>query len=389
MKIKLLFLYVFEFLRDGYYVGIFLLLPFLVKDLHLSLFQVGSLQTVISILAIILAIPGTFFSAKFGGLKILLFSLPLYSIAFLGINFSNSYQLLLFLFFIAGTGFSFYSVISSHLITTWSKKETQGKQLGNLMATGDVAKAIMSVLIGFLVGTAGWRMTSLSIGIFTALVFLTFFYLYQKYIGSQEKDEIISQKKLPVSYSYFLKQKRFILALTANALDMAVNVPLYAFLPFLLIYKGVPLAWLGIFTAFYYVGNTVSRLVFGRLIDKIGNAKIFIMLEVTMAAITLLLAISPSLVLTGFLALLLGFITEGTDPATLSMVATSLEHVENPKKAYGIRAITNGLAKAISPLILGFAAIKLGTVGIFYVLAFLTLLPIIPALIFLKTKSQK
>lgn len=386
MKIKLFFLYVFEFLRDGYYVGIFLLLPFLAKDLHLNLFQVGSLQTVISILAIILAIPGTFFSAKFGGLKILLFSLSLYSIAFLGISFSNSYQLLLLLFFIAGTGFSFYSVISSHLITSWSKKETQGKELGNLMATGDVAKAIMSVLIGFFVGIIGWRVTSLSIGIFTALVFLIFSYLYQKYIGSQEKKEIIFQKNLPVSYSYFLKQKKFILALVANALDMAVNVPLYAFLPFMLIYKGVPLTWLGIFTAFYYVGNTASRLVFGRLIDKIGNAKIFIMLEVTMAAITLLLVISPTLFLTGFLALLLGFITEGTDPATLSMVATSLEHIENPKKAYGIRGITNGVARAISPLILGFAAIKLGTVGVFYVLAFLTLLPIIPAWIFLKEK---
>lgn len=286
-----------------------------------------------------------------------------------------------------GIGFSFYTVISPQLITTWSRKESLGKELGNLMATGDVAKALFSVLIAFFVGLVGWRMTSLSIGITTGILFLIFSFLYYKKIGSKEIDEERIKKDVqPISYQYFLSQKKFALALLANALDMAVNIPLYAFLPFFLLYKGVPPIWLGIFTGFYYVGNIVSRVVFGRLVDKKGNAKIFIFLEAAMAFIIFLLILSPTLIFTGFLALTLGFITEGTDPATLSMVATSLEHLQNSKKAYSIRAITNGITKTLSPLILGIVASKIGIQGTFYTLVFVTLLPIIPAWMFMRIK---
>ena len=99
------------------------------------------------------------------------FAVTIYAIRFIGINFSQSYIFLFFLFFIAGAGFSFYSVISPHLITTWSNKETLGKEFGNLMATGDIAKILFSILIVFFVGIFGWRTTSLSIGLITAAIY--------------------------------------------------------------------------------------------------------------------------------------------------------------------------------------------------------------------------
>lgn len=387
MKIKLLFLYVFEFLRDGYYVGIFLLLPFIAKEIHLNLFQVGSLQATVNVLSFLLAIVNAHLSAKFGGLKMLIFSLCLYAISFIGINFANSYSLLFIFFFIAGVAFSFYSVVSPHLMASTFKKETRGKDIGNLMAVGDVSKAIISVMMAFFVGLIGWRLTSFSIGFFSFLVFLTFSFIYAKYLRKDEdKQKEVQKSNNNISYKILLKQRKFILALGATGLDMAVNTPFYAFLPFLLLYKGVPVVWLGIFTAFYYIGNILSRLIFGRLVDKIGNAKIFIYLEITMAIITFLLVISPNLILTGILALMLGFITEGTDPATQSMIAASLEHLQYPKIAYGLRSTTTGITRTLSPLLLGLVAAKFGITGVFYTISIATLLPIIPAWLFMKEK---
>ena len=105
-----------------------------------------------------------------------------------------------------------------------------------------------------------------------------------------------------------------------------------------------------------------------------------------MAFFTFLLANLHSLVLISILALVLGAITEGTDPATASMVAESLEQIKHPQKVAGIRAITNAVARAIFPVLIGSVATTFGIVSGFYALALLSLLPIIPTLLFLQEK---
>lgn len=385
MKAKLLLAYVFEFLRDGFYVGIFLLLPFITKDIHLTLFQAGSLQTVVNLLMLVLAVPVVSFLIKFGEVKILLVSILLYALGFLGISFSQNYFSLLLVFGIMGISFALYATISNHIRLTWFEKHTRGKELGNLMAVGDVAKVIFSIITGFLAAFIGWRTTSLSIGILTGIVFFLCIFL----ISGKRKEVVIdaSEAIQHLPYKDFFKKKRFLFALITGSLDEGINAPFYAFLPFLLLFKGVPITFVGIFAGLYYVGNVVSRLIFGRLVDKIGNAQILIFLEITMCVITFLIASVSSVFIVGALALTLGFITEGTDPATVSMMAEAIEDIAHPQKASGIRALANGISKSVFPLFLGFIAVKVSIIGGFYVLAVASLLPIIPAILYIREKS--
>lgn len=387
MKKNILFAYISEFLRDGYYVGLFILLPFIVNELHLNLFQAGILQATVNMLMVVLAVPIVYILIKLGTLKTLGISLFLYAISFSGIFFVRSFLSLLVFFIILGISFAFYAITASHIRLTWFSRETRGKEVGTLMAIGDIAKTLFSVLSGIFIGIVGWRFTTLSMGIISGILVILFCLFFMSFANHENSTEIEKEDPLHAPYRYFLKQKMFLLALVTNVLDEGANTPFYAFLPFLLLYKGVPPLFLGIFAGLYYFGNIISRLVFGRLVDTIGNAKILIMLELIMAFVTCILTLSSILLLTGVLALLLGFITEGTDPATNSMVADSLEHIENAHKASGIRITATGISKAVFPFLLGIIATKFGIIPAFYSLALLALLPIIPAILFMKAKK--
>lgn len=389
MKIPLALAYIFEFLRDGFYLGIFLLLPFIAKDIHLTLFQTGSLQTTVNLLIMILAIPTVSLLIRFGEIRLLLFSLLLYVLGFLGFFFAHSYGFLLLIYVLMGISFGFYATISAHITTTWFEKSNRGQELGKLMAVGDIAKVIFSLGIGFLAGVIGWRFTSVTIGIITGCIFVIFSLLLQKRSTSSANKGEIKENIIHAPYGFLLKQKQFVLSLITSSLDQGINAPFYAFLPFLLLYKGVSLPFIGALVSIYYIGNVISRLVFGKLVDKIGNAQVIIILELTMALVTFFMAVSSSLFIVSILALILGFVTEGTDPATVSMTAEALEKIPNSQKASGMRSLSNGIAKAIFPFLLGFIASKLGIVWGFYALAIATLFPVIPAVMFLNNKKYE
>lgn len=387
MKIKLFFAYVFEFLRDGFYLGIFLFLPFITKEIHLTLFQAGSLQTVVNLLIVILAIPTVWFLIRFGEIQMLLFSLLLYVVAFLGLSIAHSYWFLLLIYCFIGVSFGFYATISAHITTTWFSKENRGEETGKLMAVGDISKVIFSIGIGFFAGIIGWRVTSLGIGFLTGIIFLFFCLLISRKSSSSKKEEKKLENITHASYKFLIKQKQLVLSLITSSLDQGINAPFYAFLPFLLLYKGVSLQFIGYVVGFYYVGNVISRLVFGKLVDTIGSAQVLILLELTMALFIFFLTVSSSIILVSIFALLLGFVTEGTDPATVAMTAEAIEAIPNAQRSSGMRSLSNGVGKTIFPLILGFVANKWGILWGFYFLAFASLLPIIPAWVFLKNKT--
>lgn len=389
MKIKLLFAYVFEFLRDGFYLGIFLLLPFIAKDIHLTLFQAGFLQTIVNLLIMLLAIPTVGLLVKFGEIRMLLFSLILYAIGFVSLTFAHSYIALLSIYALMGIAFGLYATISSHIVTTWFVQSSRGKELGKLMAVGDIAKVLFSVGIGLGAGFIGWKEISLVMGLTTGLLFVLFSLLILRESSFKEQPVVPNRTTGHVSYAFFFKHKQFVLSLITSSLDQGVNAPFYSFLPFLLLHKGVSIAFIGEFTGIYFAGNVISRLFFGRLVDTIGSAKILIFLEIIMAIITFLLAISPWIFLVGTLALLLGFVTEGTDPATASMGAEALEHIPHAEKAAGIRALSIGVAKSLFPLLLGLLASNMGIIWGFYALAAACLLPIIPAALFLQQQKNQ
>jgi len=83
MKKNFWILNVLHIFNDGYEASFLLLLPFIAKDLHINLAQVGILTTTEKLFSILLSLPAVYITIKFGGFRTLILSLFIYCIGFL------------------------------------------------------------------------------------------------------------------------------------------------------------------------------------------------------------------------------------------------------------------------------------------------------------------
>jgi MFS family permease len=169
---------------------------------------------------------------------------------------------------------------------------------------------------------------------------------------------------------------------SANVLDTFAGDSLFLFLPFLLLARGAEPALLGSFAAAFFVGNIFGKVFLGRLVDRIGTAKVFIGAELLMGFLILILAGSSAIYLIIICSILLGIFTKGTVPVLKSMIAESVEHHGNYEKAFGLAELVTGAFKTAAPAVLGAVAAALGITWAFYVMAAAVFLAIIPSLLF-------
>ena len=144
MRSKTFYLSILHFFNDGFSAALLLFLPFIAKDLHLSLFQVGSLSSSLSVMAVVLALPSAFLAKKFGGFKMLILAVLIYGLGYLAIIGSAGY----------------------------------------------VGRLVFSSFVTFFIVALTWRVTSLIYGIIILLFFCyIYFFNYQKKYMS----EVVSQ----------------------------------------------------------------------------------------------------------------------------------------------------------------------------------------------------
>jgi MFS family permease len=384
MKRNISLLFGLEFLRDALYAGLFILLPFIAKDLHLSLTESGFVQSFIYLVGLIFSFPLHFIIGKFSSMKLLNISLATFALACFGLFMTFNYYSLLGAFFFAGLGFSIYASLAHGLLVKFADKEHRGKLVGNMMAVGDIGKVITSSTFASLVFFIGWKSLGLFLGIFFVIVFIVYEIMHTPEIKIKEKD-ISSQK---VTLRYLFSHKEFLYVLAIGGLDMFANVPLYFLLPFLLLFKGLPTQMVGLITGTYFLGNTISRLIFGRLVDKHGSIRMFIFAEIIMAIMLVLLVQSHSLMTISICAILLGLITEASDPATVTMTSKIADKIGSFEKVFNARAFVNRLMTLIGPFLLGFIGEKLGLQWSFYTIALAVLLATIPAFLLLKKNPK-
>ena len=101
MKKNILYLNILHVLNDGYQVSFVLLLPFIAKDLHISLTEVGVLGSMMYMFNLVLSLPAAYISEHIGGFRVLILSLVAYSLGFIFTSFAPSF-VFLFIYFLLG-----------------------------------------------------------------------------------------------------------------------------------------------------------------------------------------------------------------------------------------------------------------------------------------------
>lgn len=374
-------------LNDGFQASLLLLLPFIAASQHLSLTEVGALGTIINVAGIVFALPAGYLAVRFGGVKILLVALLLYALGFAGSGLlGGNYWILAVLFLVAGVGFGVFHPIAFALIAKWAPKERRGRSIGNFTAIGDVGRIGISALVSVIVVAIGWQKTALLYAAF-ALILGVGIALFAHNQPPKTKDT--AQPLKPMTFWQILRNRRLIFTLSAAALDSFASSSLYVFLPFLLLERGVDPVLLGSFTAAFFFGNLFGKTFLGRLTDKLGSVKVFIVAELLMALFIIILANVLAFWVIIVCAIVLGIFTKGTVPVLQAMMSESVEHHGHFEKTFGLSGMVTGAAVAIAPILLGTVSDHAGIVVAFNAMGVAALLAVIPALGYYFAKQAK
>jgi MFS family permease len=326
---------------------------------------------------IALALPAGYIAIKIGGLRALVGALIIYGLGFLGTGMLSQYHWLVALFLFSGVGFGAFHPISFALIAKWTPKERRGRAMGNFTATGDIGRVGLTAALSFIVVAIGWQHTAM---LYATAALLLAVGLGWRFLRKRDSVQVEESRPEAVSLWRVFKNKRFLLAACTEAMDTFSSGVLYLFLPFLLLARGADPALLGAFTAAYFIGNMSGKILIGRLVDKFGNVKTFVVSELIMAGLILVLANSHLVWLVVACSVVLGVFAKGTLPAVQTMISDSVEHHGNFEKAFGLTALITGVAVTVAPLLLGFISDHLSIFSAFNVMAGFALLAIVPAI---------
>lgn len=387
MKSKKFFnLNILHIFNDGFKESLILLLPFIALDLDISIDQVGLLETARNAMSFLIIIPAAYLANRFGGFRLLVSGLFIYSASYVGISFADSLISFCLFFAMTGLGFGIFHPIAFALISKISEKNERGKNLGNFTAIGDIGRLIVTSAMSVSLGIISWKLSSFIFGLVGLIAFVFFINKLKGRVKNLKIKKEVGSKK--ISMKKLLKEPKLIAALFTSLLDEVASSTIYLFIPFLILSKGFDKSLIGYFVVLFFLGSVVGKTGFGRLVDKFGGFKVFIFSEVSMVILILLLVSSSNFFVLVVLSLFLGATTKGTIPQTLELTSKSVDHIGSYDQAMGLRTFLLRIGVMISPFVYGLIAEAYSLTYSFYIMAALSLLAIVPFMLFEKL-SQK
>jgi len=371
--------------NDGFQASLVLLLPFIAVGQHFSLAKIGSLGTIVNIAGIALALPAGYIATKLGGLKTLLLALFIYAVGFFGAGVFTEYYALAAMFLLAGVGFGVFHPIAFGLIAKWTPKARRGRTIGNFTAIGDIGRIGISAAASFIAVGIGWQQTAMLYAAGAILLGLG----ATRFLRGRDAIEIKDHQPTAMTLWQIVRNRRLLLAFAAAALDSFASASLYIFLPFLLLKRGIDPALLGTFTAAFFAGNFFGKTLLGRLVDRLGNATVFIVADALMALFIFVLATATAAWLIIACSIVLGIFTKGTVPVLQTMMAEAVEHHGNYEKTFGLGALITGVAIAVAPIVLGIVSDHSGIVTAFTIMAATALLAVVPGVVYALIRTPK
>lgn len=387
MNLILFIILLLHFLNDGIRTAIISILPFVVKDLNFNYALVGILGASQGLLGTFLAFPSGFISSKIGGFKIIIFSLLLYSLGGIGIGMSAHPFIFILFFYITASGFGMFHTVGYTLIARLSNKSSVGKNLGNFTAIGDVGRIVIPFLgIAIASSFLQWRSSYILLALIGIVIYLFVQMNARIKTSFLESHSNLANNETPKEWLrqafVLLRQKNLALITTSAVLDGLAGNPMYIFLPFLLLVKGVTAIQLGLFVPLYFFGSFAGKAILGRGVDKFGAKLMFIFAEIAMSASILALIFTSHLFFIAGISFALGLFTRGTTPV-LTTLFFSFTHDKHYEKIAATSEFFTGISAAAAPVILGVLADQFGIFFVFYSCSLLAFLAIIPT-IFLK-----
>jgi MFS family permease len=348
----------YHFIDDGFADSIYLLLPFVAAELHLSFSQVGLLKGVFSGAMSLLQLPMSLLGERVGELTVI--SLGAFGLAggFLLLSWASSFlSVFLTLILAKGTAAGQHGLSSSVLSRVF---ETSGRRaaMGTYNFSGDVGKVAVPFLLALLINWVGWRQGVFFLSLGGIAVGAVLWSLARNERAEYSLPKIEAKQENKVKGWGINDPKAFSALLAIGILDIATRSSLLTFLPFLLLQKEVPAAQLGFALTLLFAGGAAGKFGCGLLAEWFGIIPMVVITEaLTTAGILSLFWVSPPGI--WFLLPIVGVVLNGTSSVLYATVAEIISPMGR-SRGYGLYyAITLG-AGAGAPVIYGLLTDMLG-----------------------------
>jgi FSR family fosmidomycin resistance protein-like MFS transporter len=348
----------YHFIDDGFADSIYLLLPFIAAELHLSFSQVGLLKGVFSGAMSLLQLPMSLLGERVGELTVI--SLGAFGLTggFLLLSWASTFlSVFLTLILAKGTAAGQHGLSSSVLSRVF---EASGRRaaMGTYNFSGDAGKVAVPFLLALLINWVGWRQGVFALSLAGMGAGAVLLALVRR--GRMDSPAPKTEPKADSGgKGWGIRDRRaFSALLTIGILDIATRTSLLTFLPFLLLQKEIPAAQIGFALTLLFAGGAAGKFACGILAEWFGIIPMVVVTEAltTIGILSLFWASSSGI---WFLLPFVGVALNGTSSVLYATVAEIISP-GGRSRGYGLYyAITLG-AGAGSPVIYGLLTDLLG-----------------------------
>lgn len=336
-------------LHDGYTDLIYILLPVWQAEFGLGYAALALLRTLYSGVMALLQIPATRLAQRFGTRAVLLAGTVLSACGYALAGASGGLLGLCVALAIGGAGSSTQHPLASAVVSRAYGQAARGP-LGTYNFAGDLGKASVPLLVGFLLSFVNWRSALWMVAALGLVVAVTLGVLLPR-----ERPAAVAadaQKKPHTPARANAGGSGFWLLVAIGALDNAARPAFLLYLPFLLKAKGAALATVGLALSLVFIGGALGKAAFGWLGERLGVARTVLLTEAATAlgiVGVIALPLAPSLVLLP----VLGAMLNGTSSVLYGTVP-ELAPGGRVERAFGIfYTCTLGASALAMPLLYG------------------------------------
>jgi len=285
-------------LHDGYTDLIYILLPVWQAEFGLGYAALALLRTLYSGVMALLHIPATRLARRFGARSILIAGTLLSAFGYALAGASGGLLGLCVALAIGGAGSSTQHPLSSAAVSRAYGSAARGP-LGTYNFAGDLGKATVPLLVGFLLQVVNWRFALCIVATLGLAVAAALGVLLQRERSAAHADSVASTDKPHASAGTRSGSGGFWLLVAIGTLDNAARPAFLLYLPFLLKAKGAELATVGVALTLVFVGGALGKAAFGWLGARLGVSRTVVLTEIATAlgiGSVVLLPLAPSLV---------------------------------------------------------------------------------------------
>jgi len=348
----------FHFIDDGFADSIYLLLPFIAAELHLSFSEVGILKGVFSGAMGLFQFPLSLLGERVGELTVVASGTLGLAGGFLLLSMATTFPAFFIALILAkGTAAGQHGLSSSVLSRVF---EGSGRRaaMGTFNFSGDVGKVCVPFLLAILINFVGWRPAVFSLSIGGIIIGVILWVLARKIQASPLSPPAKQGQAAKGNRWGISDPKGFSALLTIGIIDISTRTALLTFLPFLLLKKEIPAAQVGFALTLLFAGGAVGKFACGVLAEWFGVIPMVVVTEALTTAGILSLFWAP-LSAVWILLPLVGVVLNGTSSVLYATVAEVISPAGR-SRGYGLYyAITLG-AGAVSPILYGLITDSLG-----------------------------